>query len=392
MRILQLIPAFYPAFAYGGTVNAAYNISKELVKRGHQVTVFTSDTIDRNTRQKVRYLEHEGIKIYYFKNISNILAWNRYVFNPGLIRAIKNNIRDFDIVHLHGTRNFQNIVATHYAKKYDIPYIIQAHGSVMPFFGKQNIKKLYDFVWGEKIMRDAKKLIAVSKAEKDQYIKMGLPEKKIEIINNGIELSEYKTLPKRGNFRKKYRIGTDEKIILYLGRLHKVKGLDFLINGFSRLLDNYQNVTLVIVGPDDGFLYSLMKQIKKLHIDRKVLLTGPLYKNEKLEVFVDSDVLVYPGLIEIFGLVPFEAIMCGVPVIVSDDCGCGEIIKEEQIGNVIKYGDITGLSQKITEVLSDPENAKKNVKRGQFYIKKWLTWENNILKFEDLYANCLENN
>ena len=67
VKILQLNPAFYPAFAYGGTVNSSYNLSKALAKRGHDVTVFTSDTVDKHTRQRELYLEHEGIKIHYFR-------------------------------------------------------------------------------------------------------------------------------------------------------------------------------------------------------------------------------------------------------------------------------------------------------------------------------------
>jgi glycosyltransferase involved in cell wall biosynthesis len=119
-------------------------------------------------------------------------------------------------------------------------------------------EKIYDILWGDQLLKNASKLIAVSKVEKDQYIKMGLTEKKIEIIPNGLDVSEYEKLPERGKFRKKYGIASDEKIILYLGRLFKLKGLDFLISGFSNLLDRYQGAILVIAGPDDGYLSILL--------------------------------------------------------------------------------------------------------------------------------------
>jgi glycosyltransferase involved in cell wall biosynthesis len=115
-----------------------------------------------------------------------------------------------------------------------------------------------------------------------------------------------------------------------------------------------------------------------------------LYKNEKLEAYVDADVLVYPGLIEIFGLVPFEAIMCGTPVIVNDDCGCGEIIKEGKCGSVIKYGDIVELSIKISKVLANPDGAKENVKIGQQYIKENLSYDIIVERFLKLYSLCLK--
>ena len=220
---------------------------------------------------------------------------------------------------------------------------------------------------------------------------MGLPENKIEIIPNGIDLSEYETLPERGKFRKKYGITADEKIILYLGRLHKRKGLDFIINSFTHLVNQYQDVKLIIAGPDDGFLDTLMKQIKKLKINDNVIVTGSLSKIEKIEAFVDADVLVYPGIFEIFGLVPFEAIMYGTPVIVADDCGCGEIIKDVDCGYLVKFGDIPGFSTKMDEILNNPDAAKKKVLHGQQYIKANLTWNSIISKFEELYADCLRN-
>ena len=247
---------------------------------------------------------------------------------------------------MHDFRSYQNIVIHSFATKYGIPYIVQAHGSVLPFFEKQNLKKLYDFVWGNKILKDASKCIAVSKIERDQYLKMVVVENKIEIIPNGIDVSEYETLPRRGKFREKFGIAPDEKVILFLGRLHKSKGLDFLINGFSNLLDQSQNVKLAIAGPDDGFLDTLREQVKKIKIDEKIIITGPLYKKAKMEAFVDADVLVYPEQIEIFGLVPFEAIMCGTPVIVVDDCGCGDMIKEADCGYLVKFGDTKDLRHK----------------------------------------------
>jgi len=391
MNILQVTHSFHPCYQAGGVVKVAYEISRALVKRGHKVTVITTDGCKpRLVVKKNSDVDIEGISVWYFQNISNYMRIKFKIATPYFLPVfLKKQIKNFDIIHIHEHRTLLAIVAHHYAKKYDIPYIIQAHGSVLPFFEYQNLKKLYDFIWGDKILRDASKFIAVSKVERDQYVKMGMPEDKIEIIPNGIDISEYKTLPEQGKFRKKYGIRSDEKVILYLGRVHKRKGIDFLINGFSRVLNKYQDVRLVIAGPDGGFLDILTKQIETLKIKEKVIIAGPLSKEEKIEAYVDADVVVYPGIGEIFGLVPFEAIMCGTPVIVTDDCGCGEIIKEGQCGSIITYGDIAGLSTKITEIFTNPPDAEEKVKQGKQYIKEWLLWETNISKFEDLYANCL---
>jgi glycosyltransferase involved in cell wall biosynthesis len=383
LNILQIVPHFNPRF--GGEVNVCYNLSKQLAKKGHNVTILTSDfRFDKNYAKNAEIF---GVQVIPFHTRISI---GLFVYTPSINNWLRKNVKKFDLIHLHPFRSYQNKCCMNFALKNNIPYILQAHGSLIPFLEKPKLKKLYDFSWGNQLLKNASKLIAVSQVEKDQYLNMGLPEKKIEIIYNGIDVSEYETLPERGNFRKKHNIAPDEKIILYLGRLFKHKGLDFLVDGFSNLLDQYQDAILVIVGPDDGYLSILNEQIKMLDVEKNVLFTGPLYKNEKLEAFVDADVLIYPGQIEIFGLVPFEAIMCGTPVIVNDDCGCGEIIKEGQCGTVIKYGDIAELSKKIDKILANPADSKEQVKHGQIFISRNLAYEVTIEKFLELYSSCLK--
>jgi glycosyltransferase involved in cell wall biosynthesis len=391
VKILQVISSFPPAYAYGGALKVAYGISKELVKNNHDVTVYTTDVYDSNTRLHYNTNPEimDGIKVYRFRNISNFLSRKNLTCTPSMFLFLKNNIQEFDIIHLHEYRSFQAVFVHYYAKKYQIPYIVQAHGSVLPAFEKQGIKKLFDIFWGNQVLRDASKLIAVSNIEKEQYLNMGIPESKIKIIPNGIDVSEYTTLPVRGNFRKKFGIPSDVKIILFLGRLHKSKGIDFLIDCFSGLLDPCKNIKLVIAGPDDGYLDILTYQIKKLKIENNVLITGSRYNTEKIEAFVDADVLVYPGKIEIFWLVPFEALMCGTPVIVTDDCGCGEVIKEAKCGYLVTYGDIEDLRKKMSQILNDNIHANLFIRNGQQYIQDNLSWSCIVGCVERIYLESI---
>jgi glycosyltransferase involved in cell wall biosynthesis len=381
VKILHVIPFFSEKF--GGSVVISYNIAKTLALKDHNVTILTTNyKFDSDYAESIR---KHGVRIIALPILFNI---DLFLYTPSIKKWLKENIIHFDIVHLHNFRTYQNALVSLYATRFHIPIILQAHGDI-PYFEKRILKKIFDYKWGNEILENASNFIAVTKTEKNQYLDIGVSENKIEIIPNGIDVSEFETLPERGKFRKKHDIPSDEKIILYLGRLHKIKGLDFLISSFSNLLDKYLDTTLVIAGPDDGYLSNLLVQINRLGIERHVLVTGPLYNKEKLEAFVDSDVLVYPGLVEIFGLVPFEAIMCGTPVIVNEDCGCGEIIKEGQCGSVIKYGNIAGLNTKILEVLVNPNYAKENVKLGQQYIKEKLSYDILIERFLELYDSCL---
>lgn len=389
MRILQVIPYFYPAWTFGGPVRAVYELSKELVKKGHDVTVYTTDALTGNSTQKSRFLDVNGVKVHYFRNVSNALAYDHKIFlSPGIFSLVKKEIRWFDIIHLHDYRTFQNVVIHHYARKHRIPYILQAHGSVLRIIEKQRLKKIYDMLWGYKILRDTSRVIAVSSIEVGQYKQLGVIENKIVVISNGIDIESFKNLPERKQFKKKYHI-REKYMILFLGRVHKIKGIDFLIKSFSKLAKEINDVVLVIAGPDDGYRRKAKVLAKNLGLHDKVRFTGRIDGRDKLSAYVDADALVYPSIFEIFGLVPFEAIMCGTPVIVTDDCGCGELIRESKAGYIVKYGDVELLKEKMRRAIENPDEGLGMVERGKRYIEERLRWDRITSKVEELYGDCL---
>ena len=112
---------------------------------------------------------------------------------------------------------------------------------------------------------------------------------------------------------------------------------------------------------------------------------------DKISAYMDADVLVYPSILEIFGLVPFEAIMCGTPVIVTDDCGCGELIKDSKSGYLVEYGDVNSLKEKMRIILENPQEGYEFVDNGKKFIYKKLSWEKIVEKMEENYENCIHN-
>lgn len=388
MRILQVTPTFVPS-KFGGIKMVSYNISKTLAKKGHEVTVYTTDADMGHLR--LRNTENiknmGGFNVWYFKNVSNWLAFKHRLFLPlGMVSAIRKDITNFDIIHFHDFRSFHNVIIHHYAKKYGIPYILQAHGSTLRTHGKRELKWLlrwlFDVAFGYRILRDASKVIALTRTEAEQYMKMGVDKDKIEIIPNGIDLSEYENLPKRGEFRKKYSIGDDEKIILYLGRIHKIKGIDLLVKAFADLIKELDDIRLVIVGPDDGFLLMLKRQIEDLKISDKILFTGPLYERDKLKAYVDADVYVLPSVYETFPNTVLEACACGTPVIVTDRCGIADVV--EKVGYVVEY-DKAQLRDAIFRVLSGEGLRKRFTEDGKRLVRGEFRWDKIVEKVEKLY-------
>ena len=386
MKILQVTNFFKPSWESGGPARVAYEISKKLVERGHEVTVYTTDGFKwRIDVEKNKPADVDGIKTYYFRNLSSYLTRKMNLPIPYYLPIVaRRTLRDFDMIHIHEYRTVLAIVVHHYAKKYGIPYVLQPHGS-LPRIGKEGLKKLYDWVWGYNILKDASKVIALTKTEAEQCKMMGVDEDKIEIIPNGIDLSEYENPPGRGEFRKKYLL--NEKIILYLGRVHKIKGLDLFARAFAELSKEIDNVKLVIAGPDDGYLTSLKKLVADLEISDKVLFTGPLYGEEKLRAYVDADVYVLPSVYETFPVAVLEACACGVPVIVTDRCGIADFI-DGNVGYVVEY-DKNQLRDAITKVLSDEGLRRRFRGVGKRLVREKFSWDKVVLDIENIYLSLL---
>jgi len=386
MRILQVYPYYYPAWNYGGVTRVVYEISKRLCEMGHDVTVYTTDALDSKSRIRIKSNPTiiNGVKTFYFKNLSNYLTYKHHIPLPlEMPLKIKNEVKRYDIVHLHGYHHMLNVIVHYYAKKIGVPYVLQPHGSLPRIIEKQRLKKLYDWVWGYKILKDASKVIALTKTEAEQCKMMGVDEDKIEIIPNGIDLSEYENLPGRGEFRKKYLL--NEKIILYLGRIHKIKGPDLLARAFAELSKEIDNVKLVIAGPDDGYLTSLKKLVADLEISDKVLFTGPLYGEEKLRAYVDADVYVLPSVYETFPVSVLEACACGVPVIVTDRCGIADII-DNKVEYVVEYNK-DQLKDAIIKVLSDEGLRRRFGEEGKRLVREKFGWDVVVAKVENIYRN-----
>lgn len=383
MNILQVTPYFYPAWSYGGIPRVVYELSKALVISGNKVIALTTDVLSRENRYEKREDTIEGIDVHYFRNISNYLAYHYQLYTPlGMKKWLSDNLNDIDIVHMHGHRHFLNNILFESLRRKNIPYIFSGHGTVLKIERRILLKSIFDLFWSNKIIQNASHFIAVSEKEAEQYLLVGIPKNKISIISNGIDIATYNELPEKGIFKKKYNL-LDKKIVLYLGKITPRKGLEILVQAIAGIQD--RGVVLVVAGNDMGFRRRVEHLIRRLGLTGKVFFVGLLVDSEKLSAYVDADIVVYPSTQEIFGLVPFESIMCGTPVIVTDDCGCGEIISKADAGYIVEYGDVKGLTSKIIEVLNNQEDAQAKVIKGRAFIERNLDWMKISRKITGVY-------
>lgn len=395
MRILHVAYIYPPILNVAdGITNVIYNVTKELYEKGHKVTVYTSNLLDLHNN-KVLCTDNlivNGVIVYYLRFL---WRYKTFIITPSIILLLHKHIKDFDIIHIHDCRSFQGIISYFFAKRKKIPYIFQPHGSFLSSRPQSSSIKIIEFVLdklvSEKIVKNASKIITLSQVEDEQYRAIGVPEKKIAIIPNGIDISKYAKLPPKGLFKKKLDISEDKRIILYLGRIHKTKGLDFLLNAYAYYVKNikYNDTILVISGPDDGNLFEIKQLITSLGIINKVIFTGMISEKEKINAFVDSSIVVNVEPKNVFGLVPLEAAACSTPVIVSKGNAINNIIKQGQFGFSVEYGDVSDLSKKMNKLIYDDALREEMGRKGREFVFNNFSWNSIITRLEKVYEEVI---
>jgi glycosyltransferase involved in cell wall biosynthesis len=386
MNILHVVPFFYPAWAYGGVPRIIYELCRELVRQGQEVSVYTTDVMDAWTRNTSANgtMDVDGIKTTYFRNVNNKLAYYYNIYLPiGMRKQVKKELGQFDIIQMTGHRNFLNNITHFYSRAYGVPYVFCGEGTVLRQERRIWAKHLFDPVFGNNVLADAAHFIAVSSKEVYELERMGVHRSRTAVIPNGMDVEAFRELPPRGQFRNKYGIG-DKKMVLFMGRLAPIKGVGFLVRGFAECAR--EDVVLVIAGPDMGSRVEAEAVITEKGLQDKVIFTGLVKGQDKLAAYVDADVTVNSSYYEVFGLVLFESLLCGTPVIATTGSGWGETIKEQNFGRIVTYGDAEELGRMINEMLGlSARDRAEMVRRGKEYVVENFSWPRVAGKLIALY-------
>jgi glycosyltransferase involved in cell wall biosynthesis len=390
MKILQIVPHFYPAWSFGGIARVVYEISRELALRGHEVTVHTTNALDPKADFKASKPEYyiEDMRVRYYRNLMRFGGLT--LSSNTLLSSARREIRNSDIIHMHGFRTFQNMIAHFYARRYRRPYVLTAHGTIPRIVEKIAFKKLYDDFFGYRLLKQASRVIASANIEMKQCANMGIADKRIVIVPNGIAAGLSDASPESGTFRKEFGLDNEQDLILYVGRIHKRKGILFLLDAFAQL--GSKNATLVVAGPDDGYMSIMKEKASHLGIAEKVIFPGFISERVKWAAYVDATVVVYPGIYESFPLVPLEAALCSRPVVVSDDSIMAEIVSQGGFGFPTRYGDVTQLKGLLEKILNDRKIAREMGKKGREFVKKNYNWRDIVSKLETVYSSAVATN
>lgn len=395
MKILHIVPSYLPATRYGGPIQSVHNLNRALVRKGAEVTVYTTNA-NGPKRLDVPLgepIDMDGVKVFYFP-VGLPAAW---YYSRELKKALKNNVKNFDIVHITSTFLSASAFGAHYAKKAGIPYIISPRGNLMraPLSVSRFKKKIYINLIERRNLAGAAAIDFTSIDEERDYLRGGFPLKHSIVLPNGIKMPDPATVSSGeiSEFKKEVGFGAGETIISCLGRISKIKGFDTLIPAFADLALSGIRTKLLIIGGDDekGYKKEVEKLISERGLGEAVVFAGMLTGHKKDIALKASDILAQPSESESFGMSSAEAMAMGIPVIVTEGVGVSSIVAKANAGLVIKKNS-EELARAIKCLLSDEKLRVVMGENGRNAAEKNLSEESIAERFIFEYRKIIEGN
>ncbi len=391
MNILQVTLGFYPATAWGGPVKIVQQNGQELVRRGHQVTVYCTNLLNKKEviAPGTFAREIEGMRVEYFRTWR--LPWwpgtLGPIWLPDLQSYLARELTNFDVIHLNGYRNLMLLPVAQMAEKKGIPLVMQPHGAMPVIVNTFLLKRIYDRFLGQKELRSLNALIALQESERQQALQLGVPAERIEIIPNGLNYTGAEVKPEKGAFRRQYHLDSQKPLILFLGRINRKKGADMLVQAFAQM-DRGIDAQLAIVGPDDGQLREVEALVRQYGLEERVVLPGLLAGNAVAEAFQDADLFVLPCRADTFPVTMMEACQAGTPMVITDRCEIAHLVKD-RVADVVPF-DAAEFAGAMTRLLTDPERYKEFKSNAPQVMADTFSVQAVVDKLEALYQRVIE--
>ncbi len=372
MKILMLTWE-YPPRIVGGIARVVNDLSKRLIKDGHEVTVVTYREGD------APYYElDKGVKVYRVDNFmirpNNFIDWVMQM-NFNMVAKASEIIQKegkFDVIHAHDW-----LVA--YAAKtlkhsFNIPIISTIHATEAgrnSGIRDEQQKYINDSEW--MLTYESTEVIVNSNYMKNELQRLfGLPFEKINVVPNGVNLLSFSGIDRDYEFRRRYAMD-NEKIILFMGRLVYEKGVQHLIAAMPKILEHYHDAKLVIAGKG-GMMDELKQEADALGLGAKVYFAGYMNGKDVQRMYKAADISVFPSTYEPFGIVALEAMLAERPVVVSDAGGLNEIVQHKENGMKCYCGNPNSIADSILELLFDQQLCANVVKKAKAKVRNEYNW------------------
>ena len=393
MNILHVIPSFAPAWRYGGPIIASLGLTTSLAKRGHNVKVFTTNK-DGNGILPVEIgkpVLMQGIEVTYFP--VGFPRW--YYFSFKLSHALKHNLPDFDIVHIHSVYLWPTTIAAYWCRKLKIPYLVRPLGmldsinvekdyeyKIASFMSKIKKNTYMKFI-GKNDLNNAAGIHYTSQYEKDLSSKW-----KIKTENAVIPLGV--DIPKSNIRSRGHKTAGKLKTILFLYRLDQIKVIETLIKTINILYQIRKDFNLIIGGSGTKeYELKLRKIIDDNGLNDVISMIGNVGQLDKNNIFENADLFVLLSLHENFGIAVAEAMSMNLPVIISNNVGIQNHVKDYGAGVVISENDPELIACQIGDLLDDDKLRIEMGNKARYLCENEFAWDKVARQTEKYYELIL---
>jgi len=388
MRLLHIVPSYLPATRYGGPIYSVHGLCKALAAAGHDVHVFTTN-VDGDKDSAVpleRPVDVDGVNVWYFPSTH----LRRLYYAPSMRRAMSNELKSFDLVHLHSIFLWPTWAAAREARRVGVPYVISPRGMLVRDLVRKKsrfIKSAWIKLIEKKNLEMAAAVHVTSEMEKQEASKFGFRFPPFVVIPNGIN-DDLLNNQDPGNTELTSGLLKKGPYILFLGRINWKKGLDRLIPALQFVPD----ARLVVAGNDEeDYQAGLEGLAKKYGTTDRITFVGPVYGREKAALLKNAAVFILPSHSENFGNTVLEAMAMGCPVVVTPEVGLADTVQKTGAGLVIE-GDPEKLGRGIRDLLDDAPLRQRMGRAGHEAVLTRFTGKAVADEMEQVYQGVTKKN
>lgn len=367
-------PSFYPSKAYGGTIRSGYGLCRGLAQLGCDVRVLTTDTDGLGRTLGVandRELQVDGLRVRYCHKRF------RHSVSPALLRVLPSYIQWANVVHLTAVYSFPTFPTLFFCRLFNKPVVWSPRGALQRWEGTSRVvrKWVWESICQKLAPRNNLVLHVTSQAEADQSRKR-FPRLRAVVIPNGVDVPQI--------LRRKASNGRLR--LLYLGRLHPIKGIELLLEACGIVGELSPDWHLYIAGTGSPSYVDFLKtKVQELGLSKQVEFVGEVFEEKKEALFARSDVALVPSHVENFGIVVAESLAHAVPVIASK--GTPWIGLETNRCGLWVDNDPESLATAIRKIRTLP--LQEMGQRGRDWMEKDFSWESLSGEMLALYRECI---
>lgn len=360
MRILHVVPTYWPAVRYGGPIQSLRALCAAQRALGHEVVVATTSVDGPNDLRDREGAERDvdGVRVHYFP----VPLARRLYWSPRMAAWLRANVREFEIVHLHSVFLWPTLAAARIAKRAHVPFVVSPRGMLVPELIRAKskiVKNAWIRLFERRTLSESAAVIVSSRHEAEQLpLAAGCDTAPVRVVAHGVGAPGATVVTREAT------------LVTYLGRISWEKRIGLLLRAVARV----PLARLEVIG--DGapeYLRSLHSLATELGIAGRVSWPGPQAGPNKDAALSRAALLVLPSLSESFGNVVLEAMAAGTPAIVTPGVGARDVVEASGGGEVVEDSEAS-LASAIDRLLRDVHERVAMGRRAAEYAREHCSW------------------